>query len=71
LIAQSERRVEVQSRTARGWELVVVEAPEDRIILEILGAALLLEAIYEGSGRRVKGGLIARRRLLKRLGPNE
>jgi Uma2 family endonuclease len=51
LIAQNERRVEVQSRTARGWELIVVEPPEDTVVLEAVGATLSLEAIYENSGR--------------------
>ena len=29
LIAQRERRIEVHSRTERGWELVAIEPPED------------------------------------------
>jgi Uma2 family endonuclease len=51
LIAQSERRVEVYSRTEAGWEIKAVEPPEDAVILKSIGAKLSLEAIYEGSGR--------------------
>jgi Uma2 family endonuclease len=51
LVAQSERRVEVHSRTKRGWEFVAVEPPEDAVALGALSATLSLEAIYEGSGR--------------------
>ena len=48
LVAQSERRVEVYSRTETGWELVIVEPPEDAVILKAIGASLSLEAIYRG-----------------------
>ena len=51
LVAQSERRVEVYSRTNRGWELEVVEPPEDAIALKDFGAPLSLDAIYHRSGR--------------------
>ncbi len=51
LIAQRERRIEVHSRTERGWELVAVEPPEDAVILEGAGVTLSLEAIYRRSGR--------------------
>jgi Uma2 family endonuclease len=51
LIAQSERRVEVYTRTQDGWQLAVVEPPEDVVALEAIGVTLSLEAIYEDSGR--------------------
>jgi Uma2 family endonuclease len=51
LVAQQERRIEVHSRTARGWELVVVDRPKDAVVLEGIGATLSLEAIYRRSGR--------------------
>ena len=51
LVAQNERRVEVYSRTNRGWELVVTEPPEDAIALSGFGATLSLNAIYHRSGR--------------------
>jgi Uma2 family endonuclease len=51
LIAQSERRVEVYTRECEGWQLAVVEPPEDTVALKAIGASLSLEAIYEGSGR--------------------
>ena len=51
VVTQSERRVEVYTREGDGWQLAVVERPEDTIVLKAVGAKLLLEAIYEGSGR--------------------
>jgi Uma2 family endonuclease len=51
LIAQSERRVEVYSRTAAGWEIKAAEPPDDTVVLQGIGANLSLEAIYEDSGR--------------------
>ena len=51
LVEQKERRIEVYSRTEAGWELVIVEPPEDAVALKAIGATLSLEAIYEGSGR--------------------
>lgn len=51
LVAQSERRVEVYSRTEAGWEIKVAEPPHDAIVLKAIGAKLSLEAIYERSGR--------------------
>jgi Uma2 family endonuclease len=51
LVAQQERRIEVHARTERGWELMVVEPPEDAVALEGIGATLSLEAIYRRSGR--------------------
>jgi len=51
LIAQSERRIEVYTREGEGWQLAVVEPPEDGVVLQAVGARLSLEAIYEGSGR--------------------
>ncbi len=51
LVAQSERRVEVHSRTERGWEFVAIEPPEDTVVLKAVGAILSLEAIYQDSGR--------------------
>jgi Uma2 family endonuclease len=51
LVAQSERRVEVYSRTEAGWEIKAVEPPEDTVVLKAIGTSLSLEAIYEGSGR--------------------
>jgi Uma2 family endonuclease len=51
LIAQDERRVEVYTREGDGWQLAVVEPPEDAVALQAVGARLSLGAIYEGSGR--------------------
>jgi Uma2 family endonuclease len=51
LIEQEERRIEVFSRTAAGWELVAIEPPADAIALDAIDTTLSLEAIYEGSGR--------------------
>jgi len=51
LVAQRERRIEVQSRTERGWEMVVVAPPDDAVVLEGVGVTLSLEAIYRRSGR--------------------
>jgi Uma2 family endonuclease len=51
LVAQSERRVEVYSRTETGWEIRAIEPPEDAVALKGIGATLSLAAIYEGSGR--------------------
>jgi Uma2 family endonuclease len=51
LIEQKERRIEVFSRTAAGWELVAIEPPADAIALDAIDTTLSLEAIYEGSGR--------------------
>jgi Uma2 family endonuclease len=51
LVAQSERRVEVYSRTESGWEFISVEPPEDAVMLNAVGATLSLEAMYDGSGR--------------------
>ena len=51
LVAQSERRVEVYTREQDGWQLVIVEPPDDTVALKGIGAKLSLEAIYEGSGR--------------------
>jgi Uma2 family endonuclease len=52
LIAQSERRIEVYSRDRDGWQLAVVEPPDDAVVLKAIDAKLSLEAMYEGSGRR-------------------
>jgi Uma2 family endonuclease len=51
LIAQSERRIEVYTREGSGWQLAVVEPPEDTVALQAVAARLSLEAIYDGSGR--------------------
>jgi Uma2 family endonuclease len=51
LVAQSERRVEVFSRTEAGWELVTVEPPADAIALDAIDATLSLEEVYRDSGR--------------------
>jgi Uma2 family endonuclease len=51
LVAQSERRIEVYSRTESGWELEVIEPPEDAIALKAFGATLSLGAVYQRSGR--------------------
>jgi Uma2 family endonuclease len=51
LVTQGERRVEVYSRIRDGWQLAVVEPPENTIVLYAVGATLSLEAIYQGSGR--------------------
>jgi Uma2 family endonuclease len=52
LIAQSERRIEVHTRAGGGWQLAVVEPPDDTVILKAADAHLSLQAIYAGSGRR-------------------
>jgi Uma2 family endonuclease len=51
LIEQKERRIEVWSRTAAGWERVTIESPADAIALDALDATLSLEALYRDSGR--------------------
>ena len=51
LIEQPERRAEIFSRTATGWHLVIVDPPEDAVVLQAVGATLSLEAIYQDSGR--------------------
>jgi Uma2 family endonuclease len=51
LVAQKERRIEVYTRTEGGWGLVIVEPPEDEVVLSMVGARLSLEGVYEGSGR--------------------
>jgi Uma2 family endonuclease len=51
LVAQSERRVEVYTRERNGWQLAVVEPPEDEVALKAVRASLSLEAIYRNSGR--------------------
>jgi len=51
LVAQSERRIEVYTRKRDGWQLAVVEPPEDGVTLGAVGASHSLEGIYEGSGR--------------------
>jgi Uma2 family endonuclease len=51
LVEQKERRIEVYSRDRDGWQLAVVEPPDDAVVLKAIGAKLSLEAIYEGSGR--------------------
>ena len=51
LIAQSERRIEVYTRDGDGWQLAVVEPPDDTVALKAVDARLSLAAIYEGSGR--------------------
>jgi Uma2 family endonuclease len=51
LVAQSERRVEVYTREHEGWQLAVVEPPEDTVVLKAIGARLSLESIWEDSGR--------------------
>jgi Uma2 family endonuclease len=51
LIAQSERRIEVYTRQGGGWQLAVVEPPDDGVVLQAVGARLSLEAIYQDSGR--------------------
>ena len=51
LIEQKERRVEVYMRERDGWQLAVVEPPEDAVALQAIDARLSLAAIYDGSGR--------------------
>lgn len=51
VVEQRERRVEVYTRTGAGWELAIVEPPDDAAALDAIGATLSLEAIYQGSGR--------------------
>jgi Uma2 family endonuclease len=51
LVTQNERRVELYSRTEAGWEITVVEPPEDAVVLKATGVRLSLEAIYHRSGR--------------------
>jgi Uma2 family endonuclease len=51
LVAPSERRIEVYSRTESGCVLEAIELPEDVIALKAFGATLSLEAVYQRSGR--------------------
>jgi Uma2 family endonuclease len=51
LIEQKERCIQVYSRDRDGWQLGVVEPPDDAVVLKVIGTKLSLEAIYEGSGR--------------------
>ncbi len=51
LIEQNERRVEVYTRERDGWQLKVVEPPDDAILLKAVNARLSLATLYEGSGR--------------------
>jgi Uma2 family endonuclease len=51
LVEQTERRIEVYSRTGTGWALASIEPPEDTIALTAIGASLSLEAVCQGSGR--------------------
>lgn len=51
LIEQNERRVEVYTRQGDGWQLAVVEPPDDTVTLKAVDARLSLAAIYDGSGR--------------------
>ena len=51
LIEQKERRIEVYMRERDGWQLAVVEPPEDAVALQAIDACLSLAAIYDGSGR--------------------
>jgi Uma2 family endonuclease len=51
LIEQNERRVEVYTRQGDGWQLAVVEPPDDAVALKAVDARLSLAAIYDGSGR--------------------
>jgi Uma2 family endonuclease len=51
LIAQTERRIDIYTRERGGWNLAVVEPPEDAVALKAVDASLSLAAIYEGSGR--------------------
>jgi Uma2 family endonuclease len=45
LVGQSERRVEVYTREQGGWQLAVVEPPEDEVDLKAVRASLSLEVI--------------------------
>ena len=51
VVEQKERRIEVYTRTGAGWELAIIEPPEDEIVLDAIGAKLSLEAAYHASGR--------------------
>lgn len=51
LVEQKERRIEVWSRTERGWELEVVEPPADAIALDAIDVTLSLVSLYRDSGR--------------------
>jgi hypothetical protein len=51
LVAQSERRVEVHTRTESGWELIAIEPPGGRHRPEGARRNPLARGIYEGSGR--------------------
>jgi Uma2 family endonuclease len=51
LVAQKERRIEIYSRTDTGWDLAIVEPPEDEVVLRSIAAKLSIEAIYQDSGR--------------------
>jgi hypothetical protein len=52
LVALSERRIEVYSRDRDGWQLAVVEPPDDAVFLKAIGASLSNSAT---SGRRSSG----------------
>jgi len=50
LVAQDQRRVELYTRTRTGWDLTIVEPPQDTVGLKAIGATLSLDAVYENSG---------------------
>lgn len=51
VVEQAERRVEVYTRSEAGWTLTIVQAPDDEVVLDTIGARIPLAAIYEDSGR--------------------
>jgi Uma2 family endonuclease len=70
LVAQSERRIEVYSRTGAGWEIRTIGPPQDVVVLAAIDASLSLEAILRGQrpltpvrGLIARGALPTRRRL--------
>ncbi|HEX6142170.1 MAG TPA: Uma2 family endonuclease [Geminicoccaceae bacterium] len=50
LVWQSEQRVELITRQARGWYLETIRPPEWQIGLPAVGTELTLDEIYEDSG---------------------
>jgi Uma2 family endonuclease len=68
LVAQSERRVEVYSRTEAGWEIKAVESPEDAVVLKAIGADFRWRRSISAAVAEVRGGLIARCALPTRRG---
>ncbi|MDX1539967.1 MAG: Uma2 family endonuclease [Geminicoccaceae bacterium] len=50
LVWQSERRIELITRQAKGWHLETIRPPEPSVELSAIKAKLTLDEIYEDSG---------------------